>query len=202
MTYQHVEYLWEDAAAAALDPVGRLVYRSNLLGSDHRITNTGGGNTSAKLTEQDPLTGEAQKGPKTPAEDKMAGMYAHATFSLNPRAPSIDTPLHSFLPFKHVDHIHPNAAISVAAAKQSEKLTRGVEALQSKLRDGLARYREDYASYHARCKRANSPPMRDPNPTVILIPGLGMVAWGKDKSESRVTAEFSVDGGLHEAFLR
>ncbi|HEY0790689.1 MAG TPA: class II aldolase/adducin family protein, partial [Chthoniobacterales bacterium] len=166
MTYQHVNYLWDDAAAAALDPVGRLVYRSNLLGRDLRITNTGGGNTSAKLIEQDPLTGDAvevlwvkgsggdlrtskrenfsslyqakllglqnlyadaaEKGPKTPAEDKMVGMYTHATFNLNPRASSIDTPLHSFLPFKHVDHMHPNAAISVAAARQSEKLTREI----------------------------------------------------------------------------
>ncbi|HEY0790175.1 MAG TPA: SDR family oxidoreductase, partial [Chthoniobacterales bacterium] len=68
--------------------------------------------------------------------------------------------------------------------------TEDSDALQGKLRDGLARYREDYASYYEHCKRDNSPAMRDPNPTVILIPGLGMVAWGKDKSESRVTAEF------------
>src|SRR5436853_4775403 len=57
-TFKHVNFLWDDAKAAALDPVGRLVYRSNLLGSDQRVTNTGGGNTSAKLTEKDPLTGQ------------------------------------------------------------------------------------------------------------------------------------------------
>ena len=56
--YRYVNYLWDDAVASTLDPAGRLVYRSNLLGSDQRITNTGGGNTSAKIGEQDPLTGE------------------------------------------------------------------------------------------------------------------------------------------------
>jgi rhamnulose-1-phosphate aldolase/alcohol dehydrogenase len=394
--YRYVNYLWDDTVASSLDPVGRLVYRSNILGSDQRITNTGGGNTSAKITEPDPLTGEevevlwvkgsggdlrtskrenfsslyqsklielqtlyareSEKGPKTPAEDKMVGMYTHATFNLNPRPPSIDTPLHSFIPFRHVDHMHPNAAISVAAAKHSEKLTkeiygeeviwtpwlrpgfelglalqrlveehpkaRGVilgqhglinwanddkecynltlsliekaaeyietryrekggdakafggqkyqtleearrrdafaailpwlrgqvsqqkrfigtvqddekilrfvnsrdaarlaelgtscpdhflrtkikplyvdwnpqkedaDVLKTKLERGIEKYRKDYAQYYQRCHRENSPALRDPNPTVILIPGLGMVAWGKDKSESRVTAEF------------
>src|ERR1700729_4076306 len=57
--HQYVNYQWDDSTAAKLDPVGRLIYRSNLLGSDQRITNTGGGNTSAKLTEKDPLSGEA-----------------------------------------------------------------------------------------------------------------------------------------------
>ncbi len=390
--FRHVNYLWDDAAAAKLDPLGRLVYRSNLLGSDQRITNTGGGNTSAKLTETDPLTGEPvevlwvkgsggdlrtstrenfsslsqkkliglqsrynaapSRGAKSPIEDAMVGMYAHATFNLNPRPSSIDTPLHSFIPFKHVDHTHPNAAIAIAASRNSEKLTRtiygddvvwipwqrpgfdlglmmqeavkrnprargfimgqhglinwaaddktcyeltltliekaaryleqndkgdrtfggqhyralrddrrdatlaailpwlrgqvseqrrfigtvqtdstilqfvnsvdaprlaalgtscpdhflrtkikplyvawdpqaeDVAALKAKLANGLVAYRRDYAAYYERCKHSDSPRMRDPNPTVILIPGLGMIAWGKDKSESRVTAEF------------
>jgi rhamnulose-1-phosphate aldolase/alcohol dehydrogenase len=394
--FRFVNYSWDDAKAASLDPVGRLIYRSNILGADQRITNTGGGNTSAKIMEKDPLTGqpvevlwvkgsggdlrtslrenfsslyqqklislqslyaaEPVKGPKTEAEDKMVGMYTHTTFNLNPRASSIDTPLHSFIPFKHVDHMHPNAAISVAAARNSVKLTKeiygeevihtpwlrpgfelglemekivkenpqakgiimgqhglinwanddkecyeltltliekaaryieekyeakggdakafggqkyrsleegrrhaafakilpwlrgqvsqkalfvgtiqdddtirrfvnsndaprlaelgtscpdhflrtkikplyvawdpssgNIESLKALLKDALAKYREDYASYYNRCKHANSPAMRDPNPTVILIPGLGLIAWGKDKSESRVTAEF------------
>jgi len=396
MNYRYVNYLWDDTAASKLGPVDRLVYRSNLLGSDQRITNTGGGNTSSKTLEGDPLTGEKvevlwvkgsggdlrtskrdnfsslyqqkltglqrlyaaepEKGPKTAPEDKMVGMYLHATFNLNPRPSSIDTPLHSFVPFKHVDHMHPNAAISIAAAKNSERLTKEVygeevlwtpwlrpgfelglalericaehpnakgvilgqhglinwanddkecyeltlaliekaalyiearyeqkggdakafggpkyqtlddsrrrevfaailpwlrgrisqqrrfigtiqdderilrfvnsrdaarlaelgtscpdhflrtkikplyvdwnpqaediEALKAKLQSGLEKYRRDYADYYNRCKRPNSPAMRDANPTVILIPGLGLVAWGKDKSESRVTAEF------------
>ena len=390
--FKHVNHLWNDAEADQLDAVGRLIYRSNLLGADGRITNTGGGNTSAKLSETDPLTGESvevlwvkgsggdlrtakrenfsslyqdklialqtlyshepKRGPKTEAEDKMVGLYAQATFDLNPRASSIDTPLHSFVPFKHVDHTHPNAVISVAASKDGQALTReiygddmvwtpwqrpgfelglemqklveenpnakgimmgahglinwhdddkacyelslelieraaqfieskdkgeqtfggakyhaleeekrratlveilpwlrgqisankrfigtiqddektlrfvnsvdaprlaelgtscpdhflrtkikplyidwnpqseDVAALQSKLEQGLEKYRADYADYYQTCKRPDSPDMRDPNPTVFLIPGLGMIAWGKDKSESRVTAEF------------
>ena len=394
--FEHVNFLWDDSKAASLDPVGRLVYRSNLLGSDQRITNTGGGNTSSKLMETDPLTGKhvevlwvkgsggdlrtslrenfsslyqdklvslqgsygarTDKGLKSKGEDDMVGMYTHATFNLNPRASSIDTPLHSFLPGKHVDHMHPNAIISIAASKHCEALTKeifgasmayvpwmrpgfelglamqtiskehpevkammmgqhgfiswdddekvcytrtlefiekaahfieqkyqakgghakafggakyhtlpeeqrhatfaailpwlrgqvsqhnrfigtvqedeailrfvnskdaarlaelgtscpdhflrtkikplyvnwdpatgDVASLKSLLADALVAYREDYASYYKRCKHDNSPAIRDANPTVILIPGLGMIAWGKDKSESRVTAEF------------
>jgi len=396
MNYKFVNYRWDESVASKLDPVGRLIYRSNQLGSDQRITNTGGGNTSSKVPERDPLTGdkvevlwvkgsggdlrtskrenfsslyqqklldlkklydsEPEKGPKSPAEDKMVQMYMHATFNLNPRASSIDTPLHSFVPFAHVDHMHPNAVISIAAARNSERLTREIygdeviwtpwqrpgfelglllericeehpnakgvilgqhglinwadddrecynltlsliekaasyieekyqqkggdtrafggqkytsldavsrlevfsailpwlrgqvsekkrligtiqddanilrfvnsndaarlaalgtscpdhflrtkikplyvdwdprqedaSALKARLKDGLVKYREDYEAYYNACKRSNSPALRDANPTVILIPGLGMVAWGKDKSESRVTAEF------------
>ena len=390
--YQFVTDGWNASAAAKLDAVGRLIYRSNLLGADQRITNTGGGNTSAKITETDPLGGQptqvlwvkgsggdlrtstkenfaslkleqvlslegkynaaAERGPKTAIEDAMVGMYPHATFNLNPRASSIDTPLHAFLPAKHVDHTHPNAVIAVAASKHAERLTKeiygdavgyvgwqrpgfdlglvmrdaerknpklrglimgqhglidwddddhacyqltlqliekaaryiqahdkgektfgggkyqslpepqrnatlaavlpwlrgqvsrhkrligtvqtdanilrfvnsadaprlaelgtscpdhflrtkikplyvdwdpqsgDVAGLKSKVAAGLEQYRLDYAAYYQRCKHADSPAMRDPNPTVILIPGLGMLAWGKDKSESRVTAEF------------
>jgi rhamnulose-1-phosphate aldolase/alcohol dehydrogenase len=395
-SFKYVNYLWDDAKAAALDPVARLVYRSNILGADQRITNTGGGNTSSKLNEKDPLTGEqvevlwvkgsggdlrtagreffsslyqdklvglqksygarTDKGLKSPAEDEMVAAYSHCTFNLNPRPSSIDTPLHSFVPGKHVDHMHPNAIISIAASKRCEELTKEIFAgemdyvpwmrpgfelglamqeisrrnpacraimmgqhgfiawadddkecyaqtlrfieraagyieskyeakgghekafggqkyttlepakrhgvlasilpwlrgqvsqqrrfigtvqddekilrfvnsndaprlaelgtscpdhflrtkikplyvdwdpsnsdvaqLKKLLADGLVQYRKDYAAYYEKCKHANSPAMRDPNPTVILIPGCGMVAWGKDKSESRVTAEF------------
>ncbi len=389
---RHVSYAWDDQIASNLDPVGRLIYRSNLLGGDGRVTNTGGGNTSAKLREIDPLSGEEvevlwvkgsggdlrtakrenfsslyqdkllalqglyarkpDRGPKTPAEDEMVALYAQATFNLNPRASSIDTPLHAFVPFKHVDHTHPNAVIAVAASKDGEALTREIygddviwtpwlrpgfelglamqeiiakhpnakgimmgahglinwanddkecyelslelieraarfiesrdkgentfggakfqsldeekrraslveilpwlrgqvsqkarfigtiqddettlrfvnsndaarlselgtscpdhflrtkikplyvgwnpqsedsAALKTKLGEALTKYRADYANYYETCRRDDSPAMRDPNPTVILIPGLGMIAWGKDKSESRVTAEF------------
>src|SRR5947209_4276723 len=160
--FQHVNYLWDDAKATTLDPVARLVYRSNLLGADLRVTNTGGGNTSAKLGEKDPLTGKATEvlwvkgsggdlrtstrenfsslyldkliglipryretagiGPKTPAEDAQVALYPHCTFNLNPRASSIDTPLHAFIPHRHVDHMHPNAVIAVAAARNSQRL--------------------------------------------------------------------------------
>jgi rhamnose utilization protein RhaD (predicted bifunctional aldolase and dehydrogenase) len=166
MNYKFVNYLWDDATASSLDPVDRLVYRSNLLGSDQRITNTGGGNTSSKILERDPLTGEnievlwvkgsggdlrtskrenfsslyqgkllglqklyanrADRGAKSQAEDDMVAMYFHATFNLNPRASSIDTPLHSFLPGQHVDHMHPNAIIAVAASRRCEALTKEI----------------------------------------------------------------------------
>ncbi|MBX3083018.1 MAG: bifunctional rhamnulose-1-phosphate aldolase/short-chain dehydrogenase [Anaerolineae bacterium] len=390
--YQYVQYLWDDARAAALDPVERLVYRSNILGADQRITNTGGGNTSGKFSLPDPLTGEAVrvmwvkgsggdlrtskkanfaslymdklmklqqiydkaevKGVKAPIEDQMVDMYTHAVYNLNPRATSIDTPLHAFIPFDHVDHTHPNALIAIAACSDGpalmkaiygdevawvnwqrpgfdlglvlqetirqqptlkgiilgghglinwanddkecyelsltliEKAARYLAAhdkgkatfggqkfeplsldqrntvldevlptlrgmvsqqnrfigtlqadatilefvnsadaprlaelgtscpdhflrtkikplyvdwnpqtettvtLLEKLRAGLSQYRADYAAYYKECKHDNSPAMRDPNPTVILIPGVGMIAWGKNKSESRVTAEF------------
>ena len=164
--FKYVNYGWDDEYARRLDPVERLVYRSNLLGADLRITNTGGGNTSSKLTETDPLTGEPVevlwvkgsggdlrtakrenfsslymdklrglqqhyhrapvRGPKTAVEDEIVGLYSHATFNLNPRPSSIDTPLHAFVPYRHVDHMHPNAVIAIAAARHSERLTREV----------------------------------------------------------------------------
>ncbi|HEV7395009.1 MAG TPA: bifunctional rhamnulose-1-phosphate aldolase/short-chain dehydrogenase [Pyrinomonadaceae bacterium] len=391
-SYKYVKYLWEDEVADQLAPVDRLVYRSNRLGEDLRLTNTGGGNTSSKLQEKDPLTGESvevlwlkgsggdlrtsrrdgfaslyldkvramkslylsdpDRGPKTPIEDAMYPMYSHCVFNLNPRACSIDTPLHTLVPFKHVDHLHPNAVIAIAASVNQERLCREIygdeliyvpwqrpgfdigliiedlikqnpqakgvllghhgmsswanndktcyetaleiidrashyieehdrgddtfggpkyapipeadrkrlqaelmpwlrgqlsankrfvgtvqddekmlrfvnsndgprlaalgtscpdhflrtkikplfadwdpssgdlEALKHSLSAGLVQYLEDYETYYNKCKRPDSPTMRDPNPTVVLIPGLGMISWGKNKSESRVTGEF------------
>jgi rhamnulose-1-phosphate aldolase/alcohol dehydrogenase len=395
-SFKYVNNLWNDSDIVQLTGIDRLVYRSNKLGSDLRITNTGGGNTSSKISETDPLTGESvevlwvkgsggdlrtslrenfsslyqskllgmqktylarsDKGYKSQAEDDLVVAFSHTTFNLNPRATSIDTPLHSFLLAKFVDHMHPNAIIAIAASANCEKLTQDIfggemdyvewmrpgfelglamqeivkrnpkataimmgqhgfiswanddkecylrtldfierasqfieakyeakggdakafggakyqalasekrnevfaailpwlrgqvsqpkrfiatvqddekilrfvnshdalrlaelgtscpdhflrtkikplyvawnpqtedaAALKKKLADGLVQYRKDYANYYDQCKHANSPAMRDPNPTVVLIPGLGMVAWGKDKSESRVTAEF------------
>lgn len=390
--FQYVTYSWDDTIADVLDPVERLRYRSNILGADQRITNTGGGNTSAKIMMPDPLTGAevdvlwvkgsggdlrtatranfasltmdkllalrgiydaaATKGPKTPIEDHMVDMYPHTTYNLNPRASSIDTPLHGFIPYRHVDHMHPISAIAIAASKDQERLTQEVyggevgwvpwqrpgfdlglmmgemaqknphlkglimgqhglinwadddktcyeltlsliekaarfiaqhdkvdqtfggakyqplaadereallvallpklrgmvsqqnrfigtvhstesvlqfvnshdaprlaelgtscpdhflrtkikplyvdwnpqtepfDELLAKLEKGLVAYRADYAAYYDACKYPNSPKMRDANPTVILIPGVGLIAWGKNKSESRVTAEF------------
>ena len=150
---------WDDAYAAKLDEPGKLLYRSNLLGADKRITNYGGGNTSAKVLETDPLTGEkvrvmwvkgsggdvgtikldgfstlyldkleALKGiyKGVEDEDRMVGFLPHCTFNLNPRAASIDTPLHGFVPFAHVDHMHPDAIIAIAASKNSEALTQQI----------------------------------------------------------------------------
>lgn len=154
-----LENLWDEATAAALDEPGRLLYRSNLLGSDKRITNYGGGNTSAKVAMRDPLTGEDVtvlwvKGSGGDVgtmkldgfatlyqdklerlrgiyrgeahEDEMVGLLPHCTFALNPRAASIDTPLHAYLPHPHVDHMHPDAVIAIAATANSRELTRRV----------------------------------------------------------------------------
>ena len=389
---KHVVNLWDDEKACRMNPVDRLVYRSNLLGQDPKIVNTGGGNTSSKFSETDPLTGESVevmwikgsggdlrtsqrgnfaslyqhkmlalqdiyrrkkgRGPKTPAEDEMVATYAHCVFNLNPRAPSIDTPLHSFVPYAHVDHTHPIGCIALATAKDGPALTRevfgeeviwvdwqrpgfelglmmqdicerhpqakgvllgghglinwanddlacyelsltlidqaeeflarrgvreyvfggprvdnisesqrndilnqvlpwlrgqmsqsnrviatietseavrefvgskdaarladlgtscpdhflrtkikplyvewdpgtaDVEALRQALQAGLVQYKLDYADYYDSHKHPDSPPIRAVSPTVVLIPGIGMVAWGKSKSESRVTAEF------------
>ncbi|HET7811410.1 MAG TPA: bifunctional rhamnulose-1-phosphate aldolase/short-chain dehydrogenase [Steroidobacteraceae bacterium] len=152
---------WDDAHAARLSPAELLLYRSNLLGSDKRITNFGGGNTSAKLKERDPLTGaevevlwvkgsggdlgtmkldgfatlylekfraleKFYRSPSEGATDNdavMVPLYAHCAFNLNPRAASIDTPLHGLIDRAHVDHMHPDALIAIAASADSQRLT-------------------------------------------------------------------------------
>lgn len=160
-TFKHVNYLWDDTKAKELgdDQVALFLYRSNILGADLRITNYGGGNTSCKTIEKDPLTGEDTEvmwvkgsggdiGTLTRQgiaglytdrlrslkniyrgiehEDEMVGLFYHCIYDLDSRAPSIDTPLHGLLPFKHIDHLHPDALIAVAAAKDSEKITRKI----------------------------------------------------------------------------
>lgn len=159
MTNQLLKSLWDVTHANTLDEPGLLLYRSNLLGADLRITNFGGGNTSAKVMHKDPLTGadvkvlwvkgsggdigsmkldgfatlymdklESLKGLyKTPdQEDAMVHALNHCTFNLNPRAPSIDTCLHGYVPYAHVDHVHSDAVIAIAAAEDSEALTKKV----------------------------------------------------------------------------
>ncbi|NNG03059.1 MAG: bifunctional rhamnulose-1-phosphate aldolase/short-chain dehydrogenase, partial [Inquilinus sp.] len=360
----------------------RLLYRSNLLGSDKRITNFGGGNTSAKVTDKDPIAGaavevlwvkgsggdvgtmkldgfatldlarlrllkEIYRGPDH--EDEMVGYLPHSTFNLNPRAASIDTPLHAYLPYAHVDHMHPDAVIAIAASKDSRGLTeeifggeigwlpwrrpgfelglwlerfaaenpkaRGVvleshglftwgatarecyettiatinraidwlegrapespfgavrveplspaerraaaarlmpairgliggaepkighfddsaavlefvgsEALETlaplgtscpdhflrtktrplvigleqagdpvALAAAIEAYRRDYAAYYDRCRRPDSPPMRDPNAVIFLVPRVGMISFARDKATARISAEFYVN---------
>jgi rhamnulose-1-phosphate aldolase/alcohol dehydrogenase len=151
------ESRWDDERAATLSPADLLLYRSNLLGSDLTVTNFGGGNTSAKIAETDPLTGQTVEvlwvkgsggdigsmkldgfstlyqdkllsleqhygGPED--DDKMVGYLPHCTFNLNGRAASIDTPLHSLLPYAHIDHVHPDAIIALAASSGGEQATR------------------------------------------------------------------------------
>lgn len=157
-TFKHVSNLWDEAKAATManDEVALLLYRSNMLGADLRLTNYGGGNTSCKTYEKNPLTGEATEvmwikgsggdiGTLTRSglaglyvdrlrslqnvyrglshEDEMVELFNHCIFDLNSKAPSIDTPLHGFLPFKHIDHLHPDAAIAIAASKDGKRIT-------------------------------------------------------------------------------
>jgi rhamnulose-1-phosphate aldolase/alcohol dehydrogenase len=156
--FKHVSYLWDEAKAASMagDEVALLIYRSNLLGADLRLTNYGGGNTSCKAMARNPLTGEETevmwvKGSGGDIgtlkksglaalyvdrlrslknvyrglefEDEMVELFNHCIYDLASKAPSIDTPLHGFLPFKHIDHLHPDAAIAIAAAKDGKKIT-------------------------------------------------------------------------------
>jgi len=159
--FKHVDYLWDKKKAAALgdDQVSLFLYRSNILGADLRITNYGGGNTSCKTMEKDPLTNEEVEvmwvkgsggdiGTLTREgiaglytsrlrdlksvyggledEDRMVGLFNHCIYDLDSKAPSIDTPLHGLLPFEHIDHLHPDALIAVAAAKDSEEITKEI----------------------------------------------------------------------------
>jgi rhamnulose-1-phosphate aldolase/alcohol dehydrogenase len=155
--FNHVSYLWDEAVASKItNEVDLFIYRSNLLGADLRLTNYGGGNTSVKIIDKDPLTGQEVEvmwikgsggdiGTLTKSgcaalymdrllnlenvyrgiehEDEMVALFDHCIFDLASKAPSIDTPLHGFLPFKHIDHLHPDAAIAIAAAKDGKKIT-------------------------------------------------------------------------------
>lgn len=159
--YRYVDYLWDHQKAAALrdDQVALLLYRSNILGSDLRITNYGGGNTSCKTIEKDPLSGNDVEvmyvkgsggdiGTLTKAglaglyvdklralknvyrglefEDEMVELFNHCIYDLNSKSPSIDTPLHAMLPYKHIDHLHPDAAIAIAASKDGEVIMKEI----------------------------------------------------------------------------
>ncbi|RYH02668.1 bifunctional rhamnulose-1-phosphate aldolase/short-chain dehydrogenase [Salipiger sp. IMCC34102] len=383
-----LENRWDEDKARGMSEPELLLYRSNILGQDKRVTNYGGGNTSAKVMQKDPLTGEevevlwvkgsggdigsiemsgfstlymdklrALKGlyRGVEFEDEMVGYLPHCTFNLNPRAASIDTPLHAYVPRTHVDHVHADAIIAIAAAKDGERLTREIfgdrvgwlpwkkpgyelglwledfctknpqaegvvlgshglftwgdtakacydktievinEAtawlgarmegqtifggaahesldpaarravaarlmpairgfvsgnqhmvghfndedavlefvnakgmpplaalgtscpdhfLRTKIRplvidfdpakgnvddvlaglsDQIAAYRADYAAYYDRCKRPDSPDMRDPNAVVYLVPGVGMITFAKDKATARISGEFYVN---------
>ncbi len=392
-TFKHVSYLWDEKVAASMkgDEVALLIYRSNLLGADLRLTNYGGGNTSCKAMAKDPLNGretevmwvkgsggdlgtlkrsglaalymdrllslkELYRGIEY--EDEMVELFNHCIYDLNSKAPSIDTPLHGFLPFAHIDHLHPDAAIAIAAAKDGRKITqelfdgrigwvewqrpgfdlglqiracldespgiRGImlgshglftwgdtayksyvntleiieqcaqyledhigkkgpvfggvrvnslppaerlkmaaglapvlrgfcsartrmighftddervlefinshdlarlgpmgtscpdhflrtkisplvldlpvdqdlrepDVVREKLAPQIESYRQMYAHYYERCKHPDSPAMRDPNPVVILYPGVGMFTFSKDKQTARVAAEFYIN---------
>jgi rhamnulose-1-phosphate aldolase/alcohol dehydrogenase len=208
--------LWDDEHAASLDDPGLLLYRSNLLGSDLRITNFGGGNTSAKLTAADPLTGAPTQvlwvkgsggdigsmkldGFSTlylnkllslksiyrglEHEDEMVALYNHCTFNLNPRATSIDTTLHGFVPHKHVDHVHADAVIAIAASENAEALTREIYGGELGFlpwqRPGF-----DLGLKLGAMAEAN------PNMKGVVLGGHGLFTWGPNSKECyRITLE-------------
>ena len=212
--FKHVSYLWDDAEAAKLagDEVGLLIYRSNILGADLRLTNYGGGNTSCKVMAKDPLTGiETEimwiKGSGGDIgtlkksglaalyndrlrnlkniyrglehEDEMVELFNHCIYDLNSKAPSIDTPLHNFLPFKHIDHLHPDAAIAIAAAKDGKKIT--AELFNNTI--GWVDWRKPGFELGLELKAC-----LDNNPGIkgIMLGSHGLFTWGETAYESYV----------------
>lgn len=213
-SFKHVSYLWDDNEAAKLagDEVALLIYRSNLLGADLRLTNYGGGNTSCKALAKDPLTGEETeimwiKGSGgdigtlkksglaalyverlralknvyrgVDYEDEMVELFNHCIYDLASKAPSIDTPLHGFLPFKHIDHLHPDAAIAIAAAKDGSKITK--ELFNGKI--GWVEWKKPGFELGLELKKC-----LDENPGIIgiMLGSHGLFTWGDTAFESYI----------------
>jgi rhamnulose-1-phosphate aldolase/alcohol dehydrogenase len=200
---------WVDGECLGFPEEKLLLYRSNLLGSDLRVTNYGGGNTSAKVAMKDPLTGKdaevlwvkgsggdigsmkldgfstlymdklnALKGlyKGLAHEDEMVGYLPHCTFNLNTRAASIDTPLHAYIPFPHVDHVHPDSVIAIAASRNGEAITQKI--FEGEL-GWLPWQRPGYdlgLKLEALCKSK-------PHLKGIMLGGHGFFTWGKTSKE-------------------
>jgi len=212
--FKHVSYLWDESKAAQLngDEVGLLIYRSNLLGADLRLTNYGGGNTSCKAIASDPITGKETevmwiKGSGGDIgtlkrsglaalyvdrlrnltnvyrglefEDEMVELFNHCIYGLSSKAPSIDTPLHGFLPFKHIDHLHPDAAIAIAAAKDGKKITQ--ELFEGTI--GWVEWQRPGFDLGLKLKKC-----LDENPGIkgIILGSHGLFTWGNTAYESYV----------------
>src|ERR1700742_2683590 len=212
--FKHVSYLWDEAKAAELagDEVALLIYRSNLLGADLRLTNYGGGNTSCKVMSPDPLTGKEVevmwiKGSGGDLgtlkrsglaalyvdrlrslenvyrglahEDEMVELFNYCIYDLASKAPSIDTPLHGFLPFKHIDHLHPDAAIAIAAAKDGKKITQ--ELFNGTI--GWVEWQRPGFDLGLKLKQC-----LDENPGIrgIMLGSHGLFTWGDTAYESYV----------------
>jgi rhamnulose-1-phosphate aldolase/alcohol dehydrogenase len=212
--FKHVSYLWDESKAEALkgDEVGLLIYRSNLLGADLRLTNYGGGNTSCRAMSKDPITGKETevmwiKGSGGDIgtlkksglaalyldrlrsltnvyrgldhEDEMVELFNHCIYDLASKAPSIDTPLHGFLPFKHIDHLHPDAAIAIAAAKDGEKITHDL--FDGKI--GWVEWQRPGFDLGLKLKKC-----LDENPGIIgiMLGSHGLFTWGNTAYESYV----------------
>ena len=197
--------LWDDEHAASLDEPGLLLYRSNLLGSDLRITNFGGGNTSAKMAATDPLTGAPTEvlwvkgsggdigsmkldGFSTlyldkllslksiyrglEHEDEMVALYDHCTFNLNPRAASIDTPLHGFVPHRAC---RPRSR-GRGHRDRGERERRGADAARST----AARSAFCRGSGRASTSACKLGAMAEANPNLkgVVLGGHGLFTWG------------------------
>ncbi|MBC7616706.1 MAG: bifunctional aldolase/short-chain dehydrogenase [Pedobacter sp.] len=212
--YKYVSNLWneEEARKLAGDEVALLIYRSNLLGADLRLTNYGGGNTSCKLMEKDPLTvsktevmwvkgsggdlGTLKKSGLAALyvdrlrslkniyrgvehEDEMVELFNHCIFDLSSKAPSIDTPLHGFLPFKHIDHLHPDAAIAIAASKDGKKITQ--ELFNGTI--GWVEWKKPGFELGLQLKQC-----LDENPGIrgIILGSHGLFTWGNTAYESYI----------------
>ena len=212
--FKQVSYLWDDAVAASMagDEVALLVYRSNLLGADLRLTNYGGGNTSCKANAIDPVSGKESevmwvKGSGGDLgtmkrnglaalyvdrfrslknvyrgldhEDEMVALFNHCIYDLDSKAPSIDTPLHGFLPFKHIDHLHPDAAIAIAAAKDGEQITK--ELFGGKI--GWVKWQKPGFDLGLQLKQC-----LDENPGIrgIMLGSHGLFTWGDTAYESYI----------------
>ncbi|HEY4064904.1 MAG TPA: bifunctional aldolase/short-chain dehydrogenase [Puia sp.] len=212
--FKHVSYLWDEKKAAELagDEVGLLIYRSNLLGADLRLTNYGGGNTSCKAMAKDPLTGKSAeimwvKGSGgdlgtlkrsglaalyvdrllslknvyrgIEQEDEMVELFNHCIYDLASKAPSIDTPLHGFLPFAHIDHLHPDAAIAIAAAKDGKKITE--ELFDGKI--GWVEWQRPGFDLGLKLRQC-----LDENPGIrgIMLGSHGLFTWGDTAYESYI----------------
>src|SRR5690606_7088110 len=200
------ENRWSDERAAGLSPAERLLYRSHLLGADLSVTNFGGGNTSAKIRERDPLTGETvevlwvkgsggdlgsmgldgfatlyldrllgleKKYRGVEHEDEMVGYLPHCTFNLNARAASIDTPLHAYLPYSDVDHVHPDAIIALAASSGGEQATR--EIWGGKV--GWLPWKRPGFELGLRLRDLVA---REPSLRGVMLANHGIIAWGAD----------------------
>ncbi len=213
-SFKHVSYLWNEKQAAELagDEVALLVYRSNLLGADLRLTNYGGGNTSCKVMAKDPLTNKdvevmyvkgsggdlgTMKRSGLAAlyvdrlqslkkiyrgiehEDEMVALFNHCIYDLNSKAPSIDTPLHGFLPFKHIDHLHPDAAIAIAAAKDGKKITQ-------QLFNGTIGWVEWQRPGFDLGLKLQQQINENPNLRGIMLGSHGLFTWGNTAYESYI----------------
>lgn len=210
-SFHHVSNLWDDRKEASYNgnQVDLFLYRSNLLGADLRITNFGGGNTSCKTIESDPLSRELKEvmwikgsggdiGTLTrkgiaglfterlhslkkiykglPFEDEIVPLLQHCLYDLNSAAPSIDTPLHGLLPFSHIDHLHPDALIAIAAAQDGEAIMKQIWG------DSIAwipwqRPGFDLGLQLEKCYKDNS------NIKGIILGSHGLFTWGNTSKE-------------------